>query len=266
MLLVGAILYKSRISPLRSSLSEAPPSLTQTPEMSAPSYRYCRECDAERSFEKPEVDHRAHLVATLLTAGLWGVGWLAMTLHAATSRWKCRACKSREQDDRDRLSLIGRGMSRTGNRPPGRFYLEGGVGGGGFAARCKGNVRQGGSSSNSLIDFTGIFTSPEGEAMTGQTLGITAVLDPVEGCCHRADGSAPRDVCPPEFGPWPKSMLWMDSIRGEIGPSSLSIVSVPSRASLISPAATSPFVKAIAGAAPLPPRGNIAAPGCDADV
>lgn len=65
-------------------------------------------CDVEHAFEKPEVNHRLHLIATILTAGLWGVGWLATALYARIAPWKCRGCKSREQDNRDRATLIGR--------------------------------------------------------------------------------------------------------------------------------------------------------------
>lgn len=86
--------------------------------MSPPSVRYCHACDAERSFDKPVVDHRTHLIATILSAGLWGVGWLAMTLHARMAPWQCRTCKLRDQDRWDRLTLIGSGTPTraTANR------------------------------------------------------------------------------------------------------------------------------------------------------
>ena len=62
-------------------------------------YRYhrfhCVNCQAVRRFRKRVPDHRLHLRFTLLTLGLWSIGWLILTLRYLRRKWHCTFCYDR---------------------------------------------------------------------------------------------------------------------------------------------------------------------------
>lgn len=61
--------------------------------------RYCSFCDQSRLFRKSRFRHWRHLGLTILTGGLWSVGWLSSWIH-----WqyygpeRCSACHHRCRD------------------------------------------------------------------------------------------------------------------------------------------------------------------------
>jgi len=55
--------------------------------------QFCRTCDSARTFEKPVVQHGTHLVLTVVSFGLWGVCWLALSIKSFTAPWQCRKCR-----------------------------------------------------------------------------------------------------------------------------------------------------------------------------
>lgn len=56
---------------------------------------YCHFCQGERTFTKRPLDHHLHAVLTLLTLGLWGVGWLFLILRRSLRPVRCSSCRHR---------------------------------------------------------------------------------------------------------------------------------------------------------------------------
>jgi hypothetical protein len=57
---------------------------------------YCRRCRHTRRFTKRGLNHRHHLIATILTLGLWGFGWLHLSRRERRRMWRCQICHSRQ--------------------------------------------------------------------------------------------------------------------------------------------------------------------------
>lgn len=53
---------------------------------------YCRRCKHAQSFERGAVNHRLHLLLTILTLGLWSISWVAITLGNIFKPWRCKHC------------------------------------------------------------------------------------------------------------------------------------------------------------------------------
>ncbi|HEX4084319.1 MAG TPA: hypothetical protein VHY22_05370 [Chthoniobacteraceae bacterium] len=53
---------------------------------------YCSWCKCERDFVKSRVHNSRHLIATILTGGLWLAGWLAVCIDTALRPWRCHVC------------------------------------------------------------------------------------------------------------------------------------------------------------------------------
>jgi hypothetical protein len=53
---------------------------------------YCRTCAHPQEFVRFRPAHGWHCVFTVLTFGLWGVSWLALSLHAWLRPWRCPRC------------------------------------------------------------------------------------------------------------------------------------------------------------------------------
>jgi len=60
---------------------------------------YCRRCRHTRRFTKRGINHRYHLIATLLTFGLWGFGWLRLSQRERRRMWRCQICHSRQNPE-----------------------------------------------------------------------------------------------------------------------------------------------------------------------
>jgi len=61
--------------------------------------KFCERCQCDREFNKRIASHRWHLGLTVVTFGLWGVGWLAVTVAEARRPWRCSICRSRYVPD-----------------------------------------------------------------------------------------------------------------------------------------------------------------------
>ncbi len=53
---------------------------------------HCTVCGCERVFLRHPVRHSLHLIATLLSLGLWLVPWLAVCIEGALCPWRCEGC------------------------------------------------------------------------------------------------------------------------------------------------------------------------------
>jgi len=56
---------------------------------------YCRHCGFVRPFLRQTARHRRHFAATVLTLGLWGIGWLVAILRESSRPWCCTVCQAR---------------------------------------------------------------------------------------------------------------------------------------------------------------------------
>ena len=54
--------------------------------------RYCPEDDRMVLAEKQTPNHLLHLLLTILTAGIWGIIWLLMSLNTAANPYQCPIC------------------------------------------------------------------------------------------------------------------------------------------------------------------------------
>jgi hypothetical protein len=53
---------------------------------------FCPSCKETRRFSRVEVKHRLHGILTVVTLGLWGVSWLAVSIGQLIWPWRCRKC------------------------------------------------------------------------------------------------------------------------------------------------------------------------------
>lgn len=58
------------------------------------SSRYCRLCKRQVLVRQETPNHTVHVLITLLSCGLWGIVWLALTLMALGNPWRCSNCGS----------------------------------------------------------------------------------------------------------------------------------------------------------------------------
>lgn len=56
--------------------------------------RWCPQCKALCLATKPRAKHGLHAVGTLLTGGLWSVGWAGAQASASSVPWRCPRCGS----------------------------------------------------------------------------------------------------------------------------------------------------------------------------
>jgi len=53
---------------------------------------HCTRCGCERSFIKCRTRHLLHFLATLLTAGVWLIVWVTISIERAMRPWRCEKC------------------------------------------------------------------------------------------------------------------------------------------------------------------------------
>ena len=53
---------------------------------------YCGKCLAQVPVRKPTVRHWPHIILTLLTGGVWAIGWVMDVRRARTYSWRCLKC------------------------------------------------------------------------------------------------------------------------------------------------------------------------------
>lgn len=53
---------------------------------------YCNRCQHVQLFRHVSLQHRWHLILTLLTGGLWAVSWISAIIYARILPWRCPRC------------------------------------------------------------------------------------------------------------------------------------------------------------------------------
>jgi len=104
--IMGRIRQPSRAFGHRQ-IFNADPNFTTLFSMSIAETRYCESCRAERTFERPVPNHRLHLAATILTGGLWGVAWAAVSIYCRMAIPTCRNCETTRRVRETRRLMIG---------------------------------------------------------------------------------------------------------------------------------------------------------------
>jgi len=69
--------------------------------------RFCKRCQRHREFRKRAVPHQRHLTLTIVTLGLWVVGWAAMAVIGKIRPWRCGSCHSTYEADGERSPHLG---------------------------------------------------------------------------------------------------------------------------------------------------------------
>ncbi len=60
--------------------------------MTATTKFFCPTCNTDRKFHREGINHRLHLILTVLTGGLWLVSWIAITIGRRYEPWNCNIC------------------------------------------------------------------------------------------------------------------------------------------------------------------------------
>ena len=53
---------------------------------------HCPRCQHQQIFVRAQINHSLHFILTLLTAGLWGISWLALCIGKYVRPWRCEHC------------------------------------------------------------------------------------------------------------------------------------------------------------------------------
>lgn len=53
---------------------------------------FCTRCTAERTFRRLKVNHRFHLIISIVTGGLWLISWLGVVVARRFQPWYCSIC------------------------------------------------------------------------------------------------------------------------------------------------------------------------------
>src|SRR5436189_6107268 len=53
---------------------------------------YCRQCKHQQYFVRYAPNHLFHLALTILTAGLWVISWIAVSIGSWLRPWRCKHC------------------------------------------------------------------------------------------------------------------------------------------------------------------------------
>ena len=53
---------------------------------------HCPRCRHDQNFVRGKVNHGLHLFLTLVTFGLWGIGWISATIGMHFRPWRCQHC------------------------------------------------------------------------------------------------------------------------------------------------------------------------------
>ena len=56
--------------------------------------RFCERCRCPREFNKRRPEHLWHFGLSILTFGIWSVGWLAVIIVNRKRPWRCGICRS----------------------------------------------------------------------------------------------------------------------------------------------------------------------------
>ena len=61
-------------------------------------WAHCPQCKHASRFLRFEVNHKMHALFTVLTAGLWGISWIALIIGQRLHPWRCNQCGWNEPD------------------------------------------------------------------------------------------------------------------------------------------------------------------------
>lgn len=53
---------------------------------------FCQACNQQRKVEREKINHILHLLLSILTAGLWLIIWLGVSVRFGG--WRCESCGS----------------------------------------------------------------------------------------------------------------------------------------------------------------------------
>ena len=67
---------------------------------------HCTSCRRESVFVRRRIRHLFHLVATILSGGIWLIGWFAICMNAALRPWRCKNCGWHKPEFRTPLRVI----------------------------------------------------------------------------------------------------------------------------------------------------------------
>jgi hypothetical protein len=81
---------------------------------------HCTSCRCERVFVRPRIRHLLHVVAAILSGGIWLIGWCAICIEAALRPWRCKNCGWHKPEFRTPLrDIFERGDSALRKRAKG---------------------------------------------------------------------------------------------------------------------------------------------------
>ena len=56
-------------------------------------WAHCPTCKHTQRFQRVGVNHWLHAFLTVITLGLWGVSWAAVTIGYWLKPWRCKQCE-----------------------------------------------------------------------------------------------------------------------------------------------------------------------------
>lgn len=53
---------------------------------------FCPRCRHRHEFVRAKINHRLHLILSVVTGGIWLISWVALCLRIRLSPWNCEHC------------------------------------------------------------------------------------------------------------------------------------------------------------------------------
>ena len=73
---------------------------------------YCAECGSVRTFTKERAIHCLHLAWTVVSVGLWAIGWAGVAILEKWRPWRCTICHVRHSPSLSALKPVARFSAR----------------------------------------------------------------------------------------------------------------------------------------------------------
>ena len=54
---------------------------------------FCKDCNEQRKVARPKINHILHLILSIITAGIWLIVWLGISIRVGG--WRCDECGSK---------------------------------------------------------------------------------------------------------------------------------------------------------------------------
>ena len=55
---------------------------------------FCKKCEQQRKVERPKTNHILHLLLSVITAGIWLIIWIGVSIKFGG--WRCETCGSKK--------------------------------------------------------------------------------------------------------------------------------------------------------------------------